>query len=265
MQDPDLKYLANNIMITPRPASKSILDKVGGMGAKQIWQVNGLGIFQNNVWAARVIPIPQSATYFTENPTPIIVLACRKNAKPMSASQITSWQTVPSDKQFVFETTVGEKVQLRVEREIPGEDEFESLFVSQVKTGKRNNHDDENRRQGTYRGGNAHRGGGRSGRGGGDNRSRPYPPRDRNAGRGGGSGGGGGGGRNRQRGGYKSLDDVGHGNRNGYKDHQPNYDDGPGTDGYNSGFPALGDRGNSGGNRGGPTMYDDGEGLPYGR
>ncbi|KAL9122096.1 MAG: hypothetical protein Q9187_001341, partial [Circinaria calcarea] len=130
MPDSDLKFLANNILITPRPAQKSILDKVGGIGAKQIWQVTGTAVFENKIWAARVTPIPPSAPYYTDNPTPIIVLALRKGAKPIDAGRIQNWQPVASDKQFVFETVVGEKVQLRIEKEVAGEEEYQSLFAT---------------------------------------------------------------------------------------------------------------------------------------
>ncbi|MCJ1384239.1 hypothetical protein MMC17_007355 [Xylographa soralifera] len=292
MSDSDLKFLANNILITPRPAPQSILDKVGGIGAKQIWQVNGIAVYENKIWAARVTPIPPSATYYTENPQPIIVLACRKGAKPIDAGRIQNWQPISSDKQLVFETTVGEKVQLRVEKEIAGENEYESLFAGGRPppfSGKRKiagdegppaYSNDENRRSGGnqngYRGGNQNRN--RRGGDGGGHRNPPFQGRDRRGNRGGGGGnngggGGGGGGRNRARGGYKSLDDVGnsprYGQGNGYQNHQPNYDDSPsqgyaaGGDGYNAAFPTSGS-GAGGRNGVGNGSWADGGGLPYG-
>ncbi|KAI4147400.1 MAG: hypothetical protein LQ340_005570, partial [Diploschistes diacapsis] len=124
----DTKLLGNNIMITPRPSTASVLEKVGGQGAKQIWQVTGFGQHSNLVFAARVAPIPSSATYFTENPVPMVVLACRKGGKAVDSTRINNWTPVPSDKQFVFETTVGEKVQLRIEEEMEGQTEYEALF-----------------------------------------------------------------------------------------------------------------------------------------
>ncbi|MCJ1471660.1 hypothetical protein MMC13_000300 [Lambiella insularis] len=292
MSDSDLKFLANNILITPRPAPHSILEKVGGFGAKQIWQVTGTAVYENKIWAARVTPIPPSATYYTDNPHPIIVLACRKGVKPIDASRIQNWQPIPNEKQFVFETTVGEKVQLRIEHEVAGENEYESLFAA-VRgppfPGKRKlagdegppvYGNDENRQPRAnqdrgYRGGNQNRN--RRGGDGGSHRNFQFQGRDRRGGnRGGGgsggAGGGGGGGRNRARGGYKSLDDVGnsprYGQGNGYQNHQPNYDDPPsqayatGGDGYNASFPALG--GGGGGRNGGANAaWNDGGGLPY--
>src|SRR5437773_10983744 len=43
----DIRYLANNILITPRPAHRSILDKVGGIGARLRWEVTGTAVFEN--------------------------------------------------------------------------------------------------------------------------------------------------------------------------------------------------------------------------
>ena len=179
LAESEFKLLANNILITPRPAQQSILDKVGGLGAKQIWQVTGTAVLESKVWAARVVPLPSSASIYTENLTPIIVLALRKGAKAGDAARIQNWQPVAQDKQFVFETYVGEKVQLRVEPEILGEEEYESLFAKE-KTGNVNNFgngnmkrrydaydhgagygqrsDDSRRQNNQYRGGNQSRG-----------------------------------------------------------------------------------------------------------
>ena len=286
--DFDLKFLANNILITPRPAQQSTLEKVGGLGAKQIWKVTGTAMLESKVWAARVTPIPPSATYYTDSPVPLIVLALRKNAKPIDATRIQNWQPVPGDKQFVFETVVGEKVQLRIEKEISGEMEFLSLFApndQRLVAGKRKQgndgdygrrdgnrgYGDEDRRQNhqitSYR--NNHQdqrrlnrpgnGGSGGGGGGGNNHRNPSTRGGRGGNRGGGGGGAGsGGGRNRVRGGYKSLDDVGnsprYGQGNGYQNHQPNYDDPP-THNYSVGNGTVLPTFEGGGNN---------TGLPYG-
>ena len=254
-----LKVLGNNIMIAPRPATAAMLDKVGGLGAKQIWQVSATGTWQHSVWAARVQPVPPTAPYFTESPHPIVVLACRKGAKTADANLISHWTPVPSERQFVFETTVGEKAQLRIEREGPDDEPpgpDGAAPHGRAATGPHglNGHrgagkrkapddgedrrDDHRRASGPHRGGHAHRGrGGRGGGGGGSHAGDPYPTRgnrDRNR-RGGGAGAGGGGGggggptggsnRNRVRGVYKSLDDVPNGPRNGYAPREPDYGD----------------------------------------
>ena len=223
----EVKYLANNILITPRPAPKSILHKVGGIGAKLRWKVTGTACSENHVWAARVQPTVPTAKIYTENHTPCVVLATRRQAKPIEASRIQNWQPVAEKQAFEFETTVGEKVLLRIEEEYPGEDEYEASFPnarnarkhpreedfpplgaqrgsdnkSQARPQQRSNHHNawQNNRGGGSIGFASQRGGGNQNRGGG---------------RGGGQSGGnfrsrgrGGSQRGRGRGGYRSLDD----------------------------------------------------------
>lgn len=216
MPDTELKFLANNVLITPRPCPNSILEKVGGLGNKLLWEVTGTATFENKIWAAAVRPVPQSAKYYTENPVPIVVLALRKGAKPIDAGKIQNWQPVPADKAFIFETTVGEKVLLRIEEEDPRENEYESLFPNKAFKRKHAQDDDLARQSsGPYghqngRGHQQHyRGRGQGGRGGyrgNDSSTRGY----RGSGNRGGSSGSGGRGRGRGGGGhnYRSLDDV---------------------------------------------------------
>ncbi len=297
MPESEVKFLANSILITPRPCEPSILERVGGIGYKQTWQVTGMAIYESKIWAARVAPVPPNSAFHTDNPVPIVVLALLKGARPIDAGRIQNWQPVSADKQFVFQSVVGEKVQLRVEREVEGEGEYESLFAHK-NLKRRHDQDaglpdrgthrfvppgphrggynnDENRRPSGnpgYRGGrDQSRGRGGNASGGGQHR---YPPHnDRRGGRGGGSGGGGGRGggnnnnRGRSRGGYKSLDDVQNNGRSGgqsvgYQSFKPNYDDGPsgpGGQGYDTTFPALGDGGYTQ-----PGGVGAG-GLPYGK
>lgn len=217
MPDHELKFLANNILITPRPCPKSILEKVGGMGNKLLWEVTGTAVFENTIWAASVRPVPQSTKYYTENPVPIVVLALRKGARPIDAGKIQNWQPVPPDKQFIFETTVGEKVLLRVEEEDPKENDYESLFPNKAFKRKHAQEEDSHRQssgqpsqrngRGGYQQNYRSRGqGSRGGYRGNDTSGRGY--------RGGSTRGGnsGSGGRGRGRGGngnhYRSLDDV---------------------------------------------------------
>lgn len=212
MPDHELKFLANNVLITPRPCPNSILEKVGGMGSKTRWEVTGTAVFENKIWAASVKPVPETKKYYTENPLPIVVLALRKGARPVEASRIQNWQPVPKEKQYVFDSTVGEKVLLRIEEEDKDESKLESLFPN--KSFKRKHADEESDRRtgGHDRGG---RGGGFGGnnnanRGGrGNFRGNNTPNRGRGGGGGRGDSRGGRGGRGRggyQ--GYKSLDDV---------------------------------------------------------
>lgn len=223
LPDSEVKFLANNVLITPRPCPESILQKVGGMGSKTTWEVTGTAVFENKIWAARVQPIPGNKKIYTENPTPVVVLALRKGARPIDAARIQNWQPVLPEKAFVFETTVGEKVVLRIEAEDLQENEYESLFPN--KSFKRKHPgDDENRpppSSGHHNHNSHHRTNqsnnfnGRGGRGNhrGNNSQRGGGYRNNNnnrGGNGGGGGGGGGGGKGKGRGyNYRSLDDVG--------------------------------------------------------
>lgn len=263
MSENNIKFLANNVLITFGPAQPFILNKVGGLGYKQTWQVTGFGVWDNKVWAARVAPVPPTSQVHTDHNTPFILLAHHRNARPGDANRISNWQPVSADKQYIFQTTVGEKVQLRIEPETEGESEYDSLIPRQnlkrrhspsQQTHKGGYGNEENRRpngvHGGHRGGNQNRNrGGPGGRGGGNNNNN----NNRNGRGGGGRAGGGNNRRNNAgpRGGYKSLDDVGaNSGRYNAQRGEPNYDDYvPNGENYNSSFPALG----------------SGGGLPYGK
>lgn len=229
MPESEIKFLANNILITPRPCPKSILDKVGGIGKTLTWHVTGTAVYENKIWAARVSPVPESEKYYTENPVPIVVLALRKGARPIDAGRIQNWQPVAPDRGFVFDTVVGEKVQLRVEEEMEGENEWESLFAN--KSNKRrhpqeegshfqnhaslqNQHHNHPHHHHHYRLGgpdeNRRASGGGTGPNGGG-----YRGNNQNRGRGGGGGGGGGGGQRGGRGGRGNNHNRGGGGRGG--------------------------------------------------
>lgn len=228
----DIKFLANSILITPKPCPKSILDKVGGIGAKVMWKVTGVSCFENKLWAARVEPVPKNTKYYSENPTPTIVLAIRKGGRPADATRITNWHPVSEQDSYVFESVVGEKVMLRIEEELPGESQWESRFPNRNYANnnwsKRQREDDDNGGSGrdfrssnrgapngpsNYRGGNRGRGGQRNFSG---PRGRGGPGYNR----------GGGHSRGRGRGGpqYRSLDDVGDS-----RNHQSGYGDDAGS------------------------------------
>lgn len=232
--DHEVNHFANNIMITPRPAPRSIMDKVGGMGAKMSWKVTGLACFENKVWAARVVPVVPGTKIYTENNTPCVVLATRRQVKPIEASRIQNWQPVPDHEAFEFETTVGEKVLLRIEEEYANEDEYEASFPT-VRNARKHPREDDfpppgatrssdkfqprpQQRSGNH--GNAWQNNRGSGGGGiGFASQRGNSNQGRGGQRGGGQSGGfrggrgrGGQARGRGRGGYKSLDDnVGQG------------------------------------------------------
>jgi hypothetical protein len=209
----DVRYLANSILITPKPAPKSILDKVGGIGNKVVWKVTGISCFENKLWAARVEPIPRTTKFYSENPSPTVVLALRKGGRPADAARIQNWHPVPEEEAHIFESVVGEKVVLRIEEEHANESRYESYFPNKGYN-KRAHSEDGNGRppQQRPKGPGGYRGGNRD-RGHGGYRNPPYGSR---GGRGGGGHRGDRGGRGRGRGApsssYRSLDDV---DRNG--------------------------------------------------
>ncbi|KAL6914256.1 hypothetical protein FSST1_012016 [Fusarium sambucinum] len=217
MPQHELKYHGNNILICPRPCPASILEKVGGMGSKMQWEVVGTSCFDHSIWAAQLRPIPQNSKYHTDNPSPLVVLALRKGARPMDAGKIQNWQPISPEQSFTFETVVGEKVILRIEPEDPREDAYESLFANKTSKRKHNGDEDWNQRNTNshYSGRNESRGYHSSSRGG-----RGRGNRGRGNARGGRGGRGRGGGYN-----YRSLDDVDPRNQQGGYGQQVDYDD----------------------------------------
>lgn len=270
MPDTELKYHGNNIMICPRPCPQSILEKVGGMGSKMKWEVTGTACHDNSIWAACLRPVPDTARFHTDNPSPLVVLALRKGAKPIDAAKIKNWQPIPPEKAFVFETTVGEKVLLRIEREDLNEDAYESLFPNKSSKRKHAGDDSPGRygergerggfqgpRGGNYYGNNNHGGRGRGGfnnhRGGGGYRGGPKGGNRSSRGGGhsrGGRGGRGGGSRH-----YHSLDDVGTREFGGGAS-STMYDDNPGSGQWASSFNSAQSNGTgNGGNSGSVDQY----------
>ena len=251
-----ITFLANSILISARPPSPSILKQVGGFGHKQKWQVTGIGNYQSRIWAARVAPVPTSSSIHFENAVPFVVLALSRDSRPPDANFITNWRSVNKEDSQVFETTVGEKVQLRIEPEEPPH-EHETFWGSNKRTygydsdrGGR----DRNARPGRggydryYPGNDENRkpNGSNNYRGSFQPRARGNgPPRGQGRGRGDGRGGGyRPPGSNRGRGrGYKSLDDIGPGNNRYDANRDSRYNDGSNYsnhDAYKSAFPPLG-------------------------
>ena len=231
----ELKIHANNILISPRPCSAALLDKVGGMGSKKLWEVTGTACLNGSLWAACVRPVPSTAPVHTENQVPLVVLAVKKGTRPVEAGKITHWNPLPPDQSFVFETTVGEKVILRVEEEDTREGEYETLFANRASKRKHPGNSNDRgsyNKQGHYSGRNEARGHHTSARGGSRGRAGGQPANRGYRGRGGGRGKGPGAH-------YRSLDDVGQ--------QQISYDNGYASLG---GAPA-GSRGSSGRGRGG--------------
>ena len=110
----EIRFMASSILISPRPAPRSLLTQVGGMGKKVTWQVTGTSVFEGRIWAARVAPVPETEKYYTNDHTPFVVLALRRGTAAIDATRIQNWQPVAPEKAFIFETVVGEKVFLEV-------------------------------------------------------------------------------------------------------------------------------------------------------
>ncbi|KAI9820822.1 MAG: hypothetical protein M1826_000847 [Phylliscum demangeonii] len=113
----DIRYLGTSILITGRPPTHHILDKVGGIGNRVTWRVVSTACLENRIWAAAVRPVPDTTSFHVETPVPMVVLALRGRSRPIDANQIRRWQPVPPELELVFDTVVGEKVLLRVEGE----------------------------------------------------------------------------------------------------------------------------------------------------
>lgn len=141
----DVRCLANNILITPKPAPASILQQVGGIGRQIRFRVTHSTALENKLWAVKVAPTDPTISIYTENPVPLVVLALRKNARPGDANRIRShmWQPVSREKQLEFETVVGEKVMLRIEDETPAQAGWDAEFGPRSGHNTRKHHRDE--------------------------------------------------------------------------------------------------------------------------
>ena len=110
----EVRLLASSILIAPYYPRNDILKKVGGRGKKVTWQVTGIAKYADSIWAARVAPVNETRIH-TQDATPVVVLAVRKGARQIDANKINDWQPVTADKAFMFVTTVGDKVMLKIE------------------------------------------------------------------------------------------------------------------------------------------------------
>ncbi|KEF62686.1 uncharacterized protein A1O9_00659 [Exophiala aquamarina CBS 119918] len=110
----EVRLLASSILIAPYFPKRDLLQKVGGRGKKVTWQVTGFAKYEDRIWAARVSPVTETQIS-TQDPTPLVVLAIRKGSRQVDAAKITKWEPVAPEKAFMFETTVGDKVLLKIE------------------------------------------------------------------------------------------------------------------------------------------------------
>ncbi|KIW15087.1 hypothetical protein PV08_07874 [Exophiala spinifera] len=110
----EVRLLASSILIAPFIPKKSLVKKVGGRGKKVTWQVTGFTKYDDRIWAARVAPVSETQIV-TQDPIPLVVLAIRKGSRQIDAAKIQQWEPVAPEKAFMFETTVGDKVMLKIE------------------------------------------------------------------------------------------------------------------------------------------------------
>ncbi|KAI9800236.1 MAG: hypothetical protein M1825_004220 [Sarcosagium campestre] len=277
--DSDVKKLASHIVIAQGKCPVEILEKAGGIGNKVTWIVTGIGNLDNRLWAASIEPLHKDTRYVTEQPAPIVVLAHLKGATPSDASRIRKWQPALPSQAVIFDTVVGEKELLRIERENLTPDGRSFNDVRRSKGKKRrfvgdNDHDRPANPQGRNNESERRVNNGHHGYQSHSSQQQHHPSQSQNysgrAGRGGGGGGGGGnGGRGRgtHRGGsnarggrsggrngpygYRSLDDMpvdkglgGVGTHGGatlpsYDDHTSSYDIPQGVQGSYAGDSGL--------------------------
>jgi hypothetical protein len=112
----EVRFQASCILIAPYHPREQLLHEVGGRGKKVTWQVTGISKFEDRIWAARVSPVTDTHIH-TMDPTPCVVLAVRKGSRPIDSGKIQNWQPVAPEKAFMFETTIGDKVMLRIDEE----------------------------------------------------------------------------------------------------------------------------------------------------
>jgi hypothetical protein len=56
LKEQDVKLFANNVLITPRPATKSVLDRTGPLGRRVEFEIIKVGNLESRIWAALVKP-----------------------------------------------------------------------------------------------------------------------------------------------------------------------------------------------------------------
>lgn len=112
----EVRFMASSILIAPFHPRKDLLNKVGGRGKKVTWQVSGIAKYEDRIWAVRVAPVSETQIHTTDA-IPCVVLAIRKGSRPIDAARVQNWQPVASDKAFMFGTTVGDKVMLKLEED----------------------------------------------------------------------------------------------------------------------------------------------------
>jgi len=65
-----VKMMANDVLITPPPASEAVLAKTGDFGRKVEFEVVGVAHWEHKVWAALVKPVGESVRIYTGTKSP---------------------------------------------------------------------------------------------------------------------------------------------------------------------------------------------------
>jgi len=115
-----VRLLANNVLITPRPATKSVLDKTGPLGRRVEFEIIKVGNLESRIWAALVKPTDPTIRMYSDNSQPLMILALRRGSRPVEAGRIDTWGPPPKEG-IKFNTVIGEKLLLRIEEENPNE------------------------------------------------------------------------------------------------------------------------------------------------
>src|SRR5947209_4809684 len=111
-----MKYLANTILISAKPNTKPILDRIGGIGAKVEFRTVAFGSWDDQIWAVKVEPVPVNTPIHTGDAGPVIILGHRRTCKPIEVNRICSWEAIPPSHEgrLTFTTTIGERAFLKI-------------------------------------------------------------------------------------------------------------------------------------------------------
>lgn len=61
----EVKLLGNSVLITPKPATRTVLRKTGEMGTRVEFEVASTGCWEGKVWAACVRPVNPKIRIYT--------------------------------------------------------------------------------------------------------------------------------------------------------------------------------------------------------
>jgi len=115
--DPEqCRLLGDNIMISFRPPSNETILRAGGFEAKRQWRVNGLGNYQQGIWAARLTPVDPSLPTYTDHYPPAVILAHKRGVKTSDVNRINTWEDISEDDEraIIINSVASDKSLLRI-------------------------------------------------------------------------------------------------------------------------------------------------------